>query len=892
LPEIALTLVPWAPGTAVGAYPRRSEQMLPDQPPTGTVAQDTRVVAADASLTYPDLSFGDYWAAAPLGDAWRYVAFAVEPLPPVYVTEPDYEQGQAADDARLDAVETRVTALEARDIASYGAKGDLQRVTDAAITTGTALLASAAFTAADASKDIVIPNAGAAFNARGAWAASTAYAIGDTVTRSGETWLAWRASNSTYFNPNDWVLVTGFTRYPLSTTIVSVSGGVATLAASAQATVAGGDAWYGSDDSAAFQAAANAGASVTVRRPRGGAHGYLIRDVRLRSNSRWQVENGTVFRLPGSAAAGSSCFTLREEPNALGPGGVAPSANVSLVSDGLGIFDFRGLKPGVLYKGVFITAVDDYRVEGFKGIGMPDGNVVNTYTEATNGWRAQYGRIGRIRSELGLHYGYGAVQIDACKTVRCYELWSDTGRALNLEADTGTQPQIVEDVTFEGVTNVARNANIASAALGMVAHAGGTIKGVRGTGIYARAGADGVNSGYEAGTTAVMDGIEIGGIDVEGGGRAHAILNPNVSFGHYVVRGARGKGCAALNSTSGFSDPGFAYAAGMEVHDAIISDGAGNGFQACYWDAAQAGAGNNPLGTGTARLFSCRSYSNTGYGLDSRYCQRTELHDCEMTDNPVLKQTLPAVLADCQIGGGANWAASAALSALARDTAVAPRALRLTADGTAANSIALGPVGTNGIPVTPNAWHKFSILTVPNDATALRRGLATIWWYTAAGAFITSTPAPVLAQTAGKLVRSTVVAQAPATAAFATPGVNIQMPGGTNLSAGEVHYGVPLPFGPVAYTTSRQTHAVNVGQGCEVLAFSCAMGGNATARSTGLGVYREFLARDADADAVGLLSLAKTTLAAPGTTVRMKPEYDGAGNLVGAIPVYALGSFT
>jgi hypothetical protein len=48
----------------------------------------------------------------------------------------------------------------------------------------------------------------------------------------------------------------------------------------------------------------------------------------------------------------------------------------------------------VLYKGVFITAVDDYRVEGFKGIGMPDGNVVNTYTEATNGWRAQYGRIG------------------------------------------------------------------------------------------------------------------------------------------------------------------------------------------------------------------------------------------------------------------------------------------------------------------------------------------------------------------------------------------------------------------------------------------------------------------------------------------------------------------
>jgi hypothetical protein len=79
LADITLTLVPWAPGTSVGAYPRRSEQMLPEQPPTGVPPVGTQTVAADATLTYAGLPLGDYWAAAPVNGngLWQYVSFTL-----------------------------------------------------------------------------------------------------------------------------------------------------------------------------------------------------------------------------------------------------------------------------------------------------------------------------------------------------------------------------------------------------------------------------------------------------------------------------------------------------------------------------------------------------------------------------------------------------------------------------------------------------------------------------------------------------------------------------------------------------------------------------------------------------------------------------------------------
>lgn len=79
---VTLTLVPWAPGQTVGAYPRRSEQMRPEGPPTMVPLLENGTVAADASLTYVTLADGEYWAAAPADGNWRYIAFNAETVQP------------------------------------------------------------------------------------------------------------------------------------------------------------------------------------------------------------------------------------------------------------------------------------------------------------------------------------------------------------------------------------------------------------------------------------------------------------------------------------------------------------------------------------------------------------------------------------------------------------------------------------------------------------------------------------------------------------------------------------------------------------------------------------------------------------------------------------------
>jgi hypothetical protein len=78
LADAVLTLVPWSPGTNVTAYPRKSEQIRPDGPPTGVKASETRPVADDATLRFISLDDGEYWACAPIGDLWQYLSFSVE----------------------------------------------------------------------------------------------------------------------------------------------------------------------------------------------------------------------------------------------------------------------------------------------------------------------------------------------------------------------------------------------------------------------------------------------------------------------------------------------------------------------------------------------------------------------------------------------------------------------------------------------------------------------------------------------------------------------------------------------------------------------------------------------------------------------------------------------
>lgn len=95
-PTTTLTLVPWAPGQSVKAYPRKSELILPEQPPPQVASVQTVAVASDQSLTFgPDLNPGEYWAVAELHPGqqdYRYVGFKMEP-PDYYVPGPTGPQG-------------------------------------------------------------------------------------------------------------------------------------------------------------------------------------------------------------------------------------------------------------------------------------------------------------------------------------------------------------------------------------------------------------------------------------------------------------------------------------------------------------------------------------------------------------------------------------------------------------------------------------------------------------------------------------------------------------------------------------------------------------------------------------------------------------------------------
>jgi hypothetical protein len=77
MPDFRLSTVPWLAGTGVDAYTRTLATVVdPSRLPPGAPV-DTEAVASDGSLTFT-LDYGDYFAVAPLGGVYRYVAFALE----------------------------------------------------------------------------------------------------------------------------------------------------------------------------------------------------------------------------------------------------------------------------------------------------------------------------------------------------------------------------------------------------------------------------------------------------------------------------------------------------------------------------------------------------------------------------------------------------------------------------------------------------------------------------------------------------------------------------------------------------------------------------------------------------------------------------------------------
>lgn len=88
--------VPWPIGAEVPVYPRISDQMLPDMPPTGVSAVAVGMVQETQILQFGDLPYGEYWACAPLTPGMRdfqYVGFGVVAPPPEWIPGPTGPQG-------------------------------------------------------------------------------------------------------------------------------------------------------------------------------------------------------------------------------------------------------------------------------------------------------------------------------------------------------------------------------------------------------------------------------------------------------------------------------------------------------------------------------------------------------------------------------------------------------------------------------------------------------------------------------------------------------------------------------------------------------------------------------------------------------------------------------
>jgi hypothetical protein len=162
-------------------------------------------------------------------------------------------------------------------VEAYGAKGNVKTITDAKITTGTKALSSVGtvFAAVDVGKTVNVTGAGAEV---------------ETNNTKGEK-----------------VKV----RLPLIATISSVAGGVATVSVAAGATVAGATCTYGTDDSAAFEAAAAAGKLLKLR---AGAN-YAITPVEGGAVGGFKPLAGTILEGYGSTI--TALASTSEEPKTI-----------------------------------------------------------------------------------------------------------------------------------------------------------------------------------------------------------------------------------------------------------------------------------------------------------------------------------------------------------------------------------------------------------------------------------------------------------------------------------------------------------------------------------------------------------------------------------------------
>jgi hypothetical protein len=730
--------------------------------------------------------------------------------------------------SRVATLETANTALPATyvpqgseqiNVLNIGAKGDVLTITDAAITSGQSSLSRAGatkFSSADVGKVVQVVGAGAAYNSRGAWAATTAYAFGDLVTYLGITFICGVAHTSgSGFTINSWMLAPANSQ-TLMATISSVTSGVATLSASAGTTVSAASCVYGTDDSPVLTAL-GAGNYFFP-----GGRSYFLADWFLSSDTTVSVGPNTVFKLPSYPTTDVAAFRLLTSNRSL----TTYLEDIHLY--GRIRIDMTELTPpsGTIPRGVHVLNCRDFSIQKLFGRGLPGttGNVLQLGANS-GGAYALRGSIGDIRNDKVRGIGSSCAQHTGGQQISYGNLTCDGGLAFRLEMDNNAA---TTDTVTVNMAQADGGSGFANAAVFFSPHAN-VMRNVKVASVLASGGADGIVSEYTAGGSISDSTVER--MRVTGGGRGHATSGNNVVFNGLTIRDSYVESAVAvpaLRSVAGsLGAVSYAVAPGMTLDNCRAKSGAAGGFADVFQTII-------PVGS-RATLINPVADSCTGPGIQLTYTEKATIHggkcsDANTSATPITAQMLPST---AYTGTLANWATAAGASAVSGTSGV----LTVTAAGGSVYATGRTANGNSGVAIVAGHFYRFSATAKVGTAPTASIAQLILWYSDSSGTFINELDGPtVVLPSSASSAAITYSFQAPAGAAYATMLVRFFNVGGTgNLTAGWTCTFSSLAMSELS-ALPTQTFGLQADTGVTVDYYGTDLTGNATGPTSGAGV--------------------------------------------------------
>jgi hypothetical protein len=706
-------------------------------------------------------------------------------------------------------------------ITQNGVKGDVMTIGDAAITAGQQVVSSAShtFLDSDIGKWIQIVGAGVPWNARGAWAASTAYAANDSFVYNGVTYVVVFALNSgSAFTTNSLAAPPDPNAATLIAQITDVIDGDAEISVAAGFTVTAATCVFGTDDSAAF-AALPAGDYLVP-----GNRTYFMSEWFIPSHTRVSFQPGVVIKLPYYTSTDAAPFRLLTSNRTL----TSTVSDIHLV--GTVTVDMSELTPppGTNPRAVHVLNAVDCSIDTVIGVGIP-GPTGNVMVTGPNQGLATTQRLSvrHLHNANVRGLGSSCVQMTGGIDIDMTLLTCDGGVGFRNEMDGNTG---VTDNVRVGVVHCSGTTIWANSAATFTAHTN-PIRNVWIGSILAEGGADGLSISYQSGGS-VAD-CTVNRMRVSGGGRAVNVTANNLTLPGVVIREAVVNGATlTLNkSTSGTQQGvGFALAPGMTFYSCRAISCAGGG----YADISQ--GGTPPVGS-RATLIDCEATKNVGNGIYVRAIERLVLLGGRANDDPALNVPITAqMLGSTQTTGTlAGWVAGPGASGVSGSGGT----LTVTANGTITSALARTAIGTSGVAVVAGNYYKFLATASAGSAPANATMAVSVWFYTSTGVAITpvangSTAVPVPASGS---VSTAFAIQAPPTAAFAAVIVKFF----SNVIGQTLTNGWTMNF--TGFTLQRvpgiaaQTYGIRADAGVTVQQVAADLSNNGVSPTTGAGSF-------------------------------------------------------